>query len=64
MTVRSFDLVRRQWSIHCISSASGALDPGVVGGFTGDRGEFYGEDEHDGRPWETNWIMELMRAAP
>ena len=50
MTVRSFDLARRQWAIHWISSASGALDPGVVGGFTGDRGEFYGEDQHDGRP--------------
>lgn len=90
MTVRSFDLARRQWSIRWISSATGAIDPGVVGGFTGDRGEFYGEDEHDGRPvkvrfiwtrlgrdaarweqafsfdgqpWETNWIMELTRAA-
>lgn len=45
MTVRSFDATARQWSIRWISSRTGQMDRGVVGGFAGsDRGEFYGED--------------------
>lgn len=49
-TLRSYDLARRQWSIWWISSASGRLEAPVVGGFDGDRGEFYGEDDDAGRP--------------
>jgi len=47
VTVRTFDLQRRQWSIYWISSQAGRLEAPVVGGFTGNAGEFYGED-HDG----------------
>ena len=91
MTVRVFNLEKHQWSIYWINSNSGVLFPPVVGGFRGNRGEFYGEDEDGGRPvkvrfiwtrrgpdaarweqafspdgrtWETNWVMELTRAAP
>jgi hypothetical protein len=93
MTVRSYDLATHQWSIRWISSRTGTMDEGVVGGFRGNRGEFYGEDEdggrrvkvrfiwsklgpdaarweqafsYGGRPWETNWVMDLTRsgAAP
>lgn len=50
MTVRAFDVARRQWSIWWINSRTGTLFPPVLGGFSGDRGEFYGEDEDGGRP--------------
>jgi hypothetical protein len=50
MTVRHFRLADRQWSIHWLSSLTGAMDPPVVGGFDGDRGEFYGTDTDAGRP--------------
>ena len=50
LTVRTFDLKTRQWSIYWVSSSSGRMDVPVVGGFDGDRGEFYGEDEDGGRP--------------
>src|SRR5262249_39034863 len=50
MTVRTFDLEKRQWSIYWISSRTGTLDPPVVGGFEGDRGQFCGDDHDDGRP--------------
>lgn len=50
MTVRHFRLADRQWSIHWVSSATGAMDPPVVGGFHGERGEFYGHDTDAGRP--------------
>jgi hypothetical protein len=50
VTVRTFDTARRQWSIYWVNSRQGILFPPVVGGFTGDRGEFYGVDTDDGRP--------------
>ena len=50
LTLRTFDLQKRQWSIYWVSSASGKLDSPVVGGFAGPRGEFYGEDQDNGRP--------------
>ena len=50
MTVRSFDLARRQWSIWWISSRDGVLTPPVHGGFEGERGLFYGTDRDGDRP--------------
>lgn len=50
LTIRTFDLAKRQWSLYWINSKTGVLFPPVVGGFTGDRGEFYGEDLDDGKP--------------
>jgi hypothetical protein len=44
LTLRTFDLEKRQWSIYWVSSASGKLEAPVLGGFEGNRGEFYGED--------------------
>jgi hypothetical protein len=56
VTVRNFDLEKRQWSIHWISSRTGKVDSGVVGGFDADRGEFYGEDVDDGRPVKVRYL--------
>lgn len=55
-TFRNFDLEKRQWSIYWISSRAGRLTPPVVGGFSGDRGEFYGEDEDEGRPVKARFL--------
>jgi len=49
LTVRVFNPETRQWSIYWINSKVGRMDPPQVGGFTGNRGEFYGEDEDNGR---------------
>lgn len=49
LTLRLFDPARRQWSIYWINSRNGLLTPPVHGGFSGDRGEFYGVDEDGGR---------------
>jgi hypothetical protein len=49
VTFRNFDVEKRQWSIYWVSSRSGKMFPPVIGGFDGDRGEFYGEDEDEGR---------------
>lgn len=50
MTIRTFNLEKRQWSLYWVNSRTGELFPPVVGGFTGDSGEFYGDDTDDGRP--------------
>jgi hypothetical protein len=49
VTFRNFDTEKRQWSIYWVNSRNGKMFPPVVGGFEGDRGEFYGEDDDDGR---------------
>jgi hypothetical protein len=42
--VRTFDREQRRWSIRWVDSRTGLMYPPVHGGFTGDIGEFYGED--------------------
>jgi len=50
LTLRTFDLEKHQWSIYWVSSTTGKLDPvPVVGGFEGNRGEFYADDHENGR---------------
>jgi len=56
LTVRSLDLEKHQWLIHWWSSHDGKMDPGVVGGFQGDRGEFSGSDQDGGRPIKVRYV--------
>lgn len=56
MSVRTFDIERRHWAIYWINNQSGVLFPPVYGGFTGNRGEFYGEDVDEGRPVQVKYL--------
>jgi len=56
MSVRIYDETTKQWSIHWAVAGSGLLGPPVVGSFTDGRGEFTGEDTHDGRPIRVRFI--------
>jgi hypothetical protein len=56
VTFRNFDIEKRQWSIYWISSRAGKVTPPVLGGFSGDRGEFYGDDVDDGRPVKVRFL--------
>ncbi len=57
LTLRLFDPAARQWSVYWINSATGRLDPiPVVGGFAGNRGEFYASDSVDGRPIKVRYL--------
>jgi hypothetical protein len=61
LTLRTFDLQRRQWSIYWVSSTTGRLDPiPVVGGFRGDHGEFYAQDEDDHRPVKVRYTWDKL----
>ena len=44
------DVDRKEWSIYWASSRTGRLEPPVVGTFTDGRGDFYGDDTHEGEP--------------
>ena len=56
LTLRLFDQEREEWSLSWSSSRSGKLFPPVVGRFEGDRGEFYGDDTHDGRDVRVRYV--------
>jgi hypothetical protein len=62
LTLRTFDLEKRQWSIYWVSSARGRLDSPVVGGFEGSRGEFYGEDRDGDRPVKVRYTWVKLDA--
>lgn len=62
LTLRTFDVEKKQWSIYWVSGKSGRLDPPVVGGFDGNRGEFYGEDTDGGRPVKVRYTWTKLDA--
>jgi hypothetical protein len=49
-TLRLYNPTTRQWSIYLVDLDDGTLDvPPVVGGFTGNRGEFFHQEQFKGR---------------
>ncbi|MFJ9538438.1 hypothetical protein ACIRPX_14350 [Streptomyces sp. NPDC101225] len=56
LTLRLFDAEHEQWSLNWSSSRTGTLFPPVTGRFDGDRGEFYGDDVHDGRDVRVRFV--------
>lgn len=60
LTLRLFDREKRQWSVYWVNSVTGRLDPvPVVGGFQGQRGEFYAQDTVNGRPAKVRYLWTL-----
>ncbi|GAA3444915.1 hypothetical protein [Planomonospora venezuelensis] len=56
LTLRLFDVEREEWSLYWGSSVTGTLFPPVVGRFTDGRGEFYGDDAHEGAPIRARFV--------
>ena len=51
ISLRAFDPATRKWAIWWLDGRTAEkLDPPVMGGFTGDEGEFIGTDTFDGKP--------------
>ncbi|MFE2261457.1 hypothetical protein [Streptomyces griseosporeus] len=63
LTLRLFDPVARQWSLHWSSSRSGRLFPPVTGRFEGGRGEFHGDDTHDGKDVRVRFVWSGISPA-
>ena len=49
-SVRIFDPVTGLWSIYWADTAGCKLLPPVIGRFAAGLGEFFGDDQHEGRP--------------
>ncbi|MBE8525699.1 hypothetical protein ILP97_50895 [Amycolatopsis sp. H6(2020)] len=62
-TLRLFDVERKEWSIYWANSRTGRLDPPVVGTFTDGRGDFYGDDTHEGKPIKAHFIWSDITAT-
>ncbi|MBY8341705.1 hypothetical protein LXH13_32030 [Streptomyces spinosirectus] len=63
LTLRLFDTEREEWSLSWSNSRSGQLFPPVVGRFDGDRGEFYGDDMHDGKDVRVRYVWSGLSPA-
>lgn len=62
-TLRLFDRASGQWSLNWASSRTGTLFPPVFGGFTDGRGEFYGDDTHDGKDVRVRFVWSDVSAT-
>jgi hypothetical protein len=61
LTLRTFDPQKRQWSIYWVSSLTGKFHPvPVVGGFEGNRRDFYAEDQDQGRPVKVRYTWNKL----
>ncbi|MGW3100671.1 hypothetical protein [Streptomyces sp. NPDC001100] len=63
LTLRLFDRETELWSLNWSSSRSGKLFPPVTGRFEGDRGEFYGDDTHDGKEVRVRFVWSGVSAS-
>jgi hypothetical protein len=50
LTLRVYNPDTKEWSLYWASKRTGTLFPPVVGSFTGDVGEFFGEDTYNDIP--------------
>ncbi|MER5686545.1 hypothetical protein [Streptomyces sp. NPDC002205] len=56
VTLRLYDPSSEQWKLHWADTTTGALLPPVTGGFTDGRGDFHGDDTHEGRPVRVHFV--------
>jgi hypothetical protein len=59
-TFRTLEVAPRQWAIYWINSRDGRVQPPVRGGWSGDRGLFFGDDEDGGRPVRVRFLWERL----
>jgi hypothetical protein len=62
-SLRLFDQERNEWAIYWANSRTGLLYPPVFGTFSGGRGDFYGDDTHEGRPIRAHFIWSDITAT-
>jgi len=60
---RSFDIARRTWSIHWVSSSDGLMGEPVHGRFEKGEGRFYGVDLDDGRPVRVVFVWDNITST-
>jgi hypothetical protein len=63
LTLRLYDPEAKQWSIYWASSRDGALGKAMVGGFKDGRGEFYDQEDLNGRAIFVRFIFSDITPA-
>ena len=63
LSLRVYDPNARQWRIHWANSRDGSLGAAMVGGFKNGRGEFYDQEDFDGRPIFVRFIFSDITPA-
>jgi hypothetical protein len=63
MTLRLFNIERKEWFIYWATNRIGALGPPVIGTFADGRGDFYGDDTHDGKPVKVHFVWSGITAT-
>ena len=63
LTLRLYDPERGLWSLYWASKRTGKLFPPVTGEFTDGRGEFHGNDVHDGKDVLVRFIWSGITAG-
>jgi hypothetical protein len=63
VTLRLFDPSTGEWSLYWADNVrAGILQPPMIGRFDGDAGEFYGDEEVDGKPVLCRFIWTRVSA--
>jgi hypothetical protein len=62
LTLRLYDPERGEWSLYWANKRTGKLFPPVAGRFVDGRGEFYGDDTHDGKDIRARFIWSGITA--
>ncbi len=63
MSVRLYDPESRQWSIRWANARDGSLGLPMIGGFAGGRGEFYNQEDFNGRAVYVRFIFSEITAT-
>jgi hypothetical protein len=63
VSLRLYNPETRQWSLNFASRRSGAMSPPTIGGFTGGRGTFYGDELFDGKPIRVRFVISDITAT-
>lgn len=62
LNLRLYEPQADRWSLTFVNVRDGLLTPAVFGGFHDDVGEFYGDDQLDGRPIKVRFL--IFRQGP
>jgi len=62
VSLRLFNPVSKEWSIHWSTNVTGTLDVPMIGGFKDGRGEFYSQEIFEGRHIYSRFIWSKITA--
>ena len=63
LTLRLYDPEREEWSLYWVSKRDGRLTTPVVGRFVDGRGEFFGDDEYEGKQIRVRFLWTDITAT-